>query len=56
MYSDDLAATVAKDAPDIQEIAIFWTVPYLNASAKCAYERRGEGMYEMDMMWDSAFN
>ena len=61
MYSDDLAATIAKERLDVQEIAIFWTVPYLNnASAKCSYERKKkgekEGMYEMDMMWDNEFN
>ena len=56
MYSEDLAATVAIECPNIQEIAIFWTVPYLNANAKCSYERKGNGMYEMDMYWDTAFD
>lgn len=57
MYSEDLAAYIGEECPNVQEIAIFWTVPYLdNANAKCAYERKGEGMYEMDMMWDNAFN
>ncbi len=56
MYSDDLAATVASECPNIQEIAIFWTVPYLNADAKCSYERKGESMYEMDMVWDTVFD
>lgn len=56
MYSGDLAATVAHDCPDIQEIAIFWTVPHLNdANAKCSYERKGNEMYEMDMWWPSVF-
>lgn len=57
LYSDDLAATIAQECDDIQEIAIFWTVPYLNnANAKCSYERKNGGMYEMDMLWDNAFN
>ena len=57
MYSEDLAAYIGEECPNVQEIAIFWTVPYLdNANAKCAYERKGDGMYEMDMMWDNAFN
>lgn len=57
MYSDDLAATVAKECDKIAEIAIFWTVPNLNdAGAKCSYERKNGGMYEMDIMWDSVFN
>lgn len=55
-YSSDLAATVGNECPSVNEIAIFWTVPYLNnASAKCAYERRSGGMYASDTMWDSAF-
>lgn len=57
LYSDDLAATIGEQCENVQELAIFWTVPYLNnANAKCAYERKGNGMYEMDMMWDTAFS
>ena len=56
MYSNDLAATVANECPTIQEIAIFWDVPYLKDNAKCAYERKDNGMYEMDFMWGNAFN
>lgn len=57
MYSSDLAAIVAEENSNVQEIAIFWTVPYLNnAKAKCAYERKDGGMYEMDMVWDGAFS
>lgn len=55
MYSSDLAATVAQECPTIQEIAIFWTVPHLNDTAKCSYERKDDGMYEMDMVWGKAF-
>lgn len=56
MYSNDLAATVANECPNIQEIAIFWDVPYLKDNAKCAYERKDNGMYEMDFVWGNAFN
>lgn len=57
MYSEDLAAYIGQECPNVQEIAIFWTVPYLdNANAKCSYERKGDGMYEMDIMWGNAFN
>lgn len=48
MYSDDLAATIGTDLLNIEEVAIFWTVPYLNASGKWAYSRKGEGMYKTD--------
>lgn len=56
MYSEDLAATVGNECPNVQEIAIFWEVPYLSDNAKCAYERKGNGMYEMDMVWGAAFD
>ena len=57
LYSDDLASMIAEKFPNVQEIAIFWTVPYLNnANAKCSYERKNGSMYEMDMMWDTVFN
>lgn len=55
MYSSDLAATVAEKCPNVQEIAIFWTVPYLNDNAKCAYERKNGNMYEMDIVWGKSF-
>ena len=51
MYSEDLAAIVAEGCSNVQEIAVFWTVPYLNGSAKCAYERKGDGMYLSDTSW-----
>lgn len=52
MYSSDLAATVGKETDSVQEIAIFWTVPYHgSATSKCAYERKNGNMYEMDTMW-----
>ena len=55
MYSDDLAATLAEENDSVQEIAIFWTVPYLKGSAKCSYERKNSEMYVADMYWDSVF-
>lgn len=56
MYSEDLAATLGNECPSVQEVAIFWTVPYLNdATAKCSYERSSSGMVEMDMSWTPAF-
>ncbi len=57
MYSSDFAARIGKDQLAINEVAIFWTVPYLNdANAKWAYERKGEGMYLSDNMMDTAFS
>lgn len=55
-YSDDLATTVGAQCPDISELAVFWTVPYLgDASAKRAYARRGSGMYLADEAWGRGF-
>lgn len=49
MYSDDLAATIAGDYPEVNEIAVFWKVPYLTTNnSKWAYERRGDNMYLTD--------
>lgn len=57
MYSSDFAARIGNDQPSVNEVAIFWTVPYLDdANAKWAYERNGEGMYLSDKMMDSIFN
>lgn len=57
MYSSDFAARIGNDQLAVNEVAIFWTVPYLdNANAKWAYERNGEGMYLSDNMMDSVFN
>lgn len=56
MYSDDLAATLANENDTVQEIAIFWTVPYLNDTAKCSYERVPAGFAVMDEMWGKAFS
>ena len=57
MYSDDFAARIGKDQLAVNEIAVFWTVPYLDdANAKWAYERSGEGMYLSDNMADTIFS
>ena len=56
MYSDDLAATLANENDTVQEIAIFWTGPYLNDTAKCSYERVPDGFVVMDEMWGKAFS
>lgn len=55
MYSSDLAATLGEQNSSVNEIAIFWTVPYLNDTAKCSYQRNGNGFVEMDMAWGKAF-
>lgn len=55
LYSSDLAATLGAEVPSVNEVAIFWTVPYLNANAKCSYQRSGEGFAEMDMVWGKEF-
>lgn len=52
VYSDDLAASLYEGSEDVQEIAVFWTVPYLNnGNGKCAYERKADGMYLTDEVW-----
>lgn len=57
MYSSDFAARVGNDQPSVNQVAIFWTVPYLgDANAKWAYDRKGEGMFLSDNMMDAAFN
>jgi len=56
MYSDDLAATLAEQNDSVQEIAIFWTVPYLDDNAKCSYERVNGGFAVMDTAWGKAFS
>lgn len=46
MYSDDLAASIAIDHPEVHSMAVFWQVPYLGENtSKWSYERKGEGMY-----------
>ena len=52
MYSEDLAATLANESPDVSEVAVFWTVPELGATAKVSYASNGTGMMLADEMWD----
>ncbi len=57
MYSSDFAARIGMDQSSVKEVAIFWTVPYLdNAGAKWAYERVDTGMQLSDTTLDSIFS
>ena len=57
MYSSDFAARIGMDQPSVKEVAIFWTIPYLdNASAKWSYERVDAGMQLSDNMLDPIFD
>lgn len=57
MYSSDMAARMYDDLPEIQELAVFWTVPYLNnGTAKLSFERKNNGMAYSDKLFDKNFN
>ncbi len=57
MYSSDMAVHVYEDLPEIQELAVFWTVPYLNnGSAKISFERKSNGMAYIDTVFDQNFD
>ncbi len=57
LYSSDMAARMYNDLPEIQELAVFWTVPHLNnGSAKISFERKDDGMYYTDTVFDSNFD
>ncbi len=57
IYSSDMASRMYKDLPEIQELAVFWTVPHLNnGSAKISFERKDDGMYYTDTVFDSNFD
>lgn len=57
MYSSDMAARIYQDLPEVQELAIFWTVPYLNnGNAKISFERVSGGMKYSDKVFDGNFN
>ena len=57
MYSSDMAARIYQDMPEVQELCIFWTVPYLNdGTAKISFEREDNGMAYMDKVFDNNFN
>ena len=56
MYSSDMAARMHSDLPEVQELAVFWTVPYLNnGSAKMSFERTEKGMKYTDKVFDKNF-
>ena len=55
MYSDDLAIMLDDECPNVQEVAIFWTVPYLKDTAKCSYHRVNGRMEDMSMSWGPSF-
>lgn len=51
MYSEDFAARVGSEIENVQEVAIFWTVPYHiedRTAIKYSYARAGAGMYQTD--------
>lgn len=57
MYSEDMAARTYEDLPEVQELAVFWTVPYLNnGNAKISFERANGGMKFTDTIFDANFN
>lgn len=56
MFSSDMASKIYQDLPEVQEVAIFWTVPYLHGSAKISFERDDGGMRYTDEMFDLNFN
>ncbi len=51
MYADDLAASIAEEFSDVNEIAIFWEVPYLNLNAKNSYECSNGHAYIADVIY-----
>lgn len=53
MYSEDFAARVGQELENVQDLSVFWTVPYYSEtdiSVKYSYERAGTGMYETGHM------
>ena len=57
LYSQDMAVRMYDDLPEIQELCVFWTVPYLNnGSAKVSFERANGGMKITDKVFDKNFN
>lgn len=51
MYSDDLAAKIGSENDTVNQIAVFWKVPYIDKHetlAKFSYERSGEHMIITD--------
>lgn len=57
LYSSDMAARMYDDLPAVQELCIFWTVPYLNdGQAKISFERKSSGMVYTDTVFDYNFD
>ncbi len=57
LYSSDMAARVYENLPEVQELVIFWTVPYLNnGQAKLSFERTNNGMKYSDTVFDKNFD
>ncbi|MCR4704508.1 MAG: hypothetical protein K5641_00435 [Lachnospiraceae bacterium] len=57
MYSSDMAVRVYQDIPEISEMSLFWTVPYLNnGNAKISFEKADGGMKYTDTVYDKKFN
>lgn len=53
MYCDDLAAYTVESNSKVQEVALFWTIPYHKedgVSAKCSYEQKNGKMILSDKM------
>lgn len=48
MHSTDMSVRVQVDLPEIQELVIFWSIPYLNSDAKISYVRTEKGMQLSD--------
>ena len=51
MYCDDLAAYTVEQNKDVQEVVMFWEIPYLNengVAAKCSYEQKDGKMILAD--------
>jgi hypothetical protein len=51
MYSSDLAAYAYENCAAVQEICIFWEVPYLEGNAKVTYEKTDNGMMKTDEIY-----
>ena len=43
-----MSVRVQVDLPEIQELVIFWSIPYLNSDAKISYVRTEKGMQLSD--------
>jgi len=55
-FSNDIAARMHKDFPQIQEVTVFWEAKTSGDKAKMAFVRKKKGMYINDEYWDLVFN